>query len=162
MGINSSQIIFLIGVASIFTKNVLASAAPLPTSKVAAWTSELTQSSFVYEQLSIPTRLKTLDPYFTEDGYQQFINTLLQGPLAAHLKGAGKLIFKTASPLIKAEGFNQYNLYEWQITVPVEVIPETGDNPSQLLAVNLQIVYLPTAANPNQLAVNSYTITSAA
>lgn len=130
----------------------------LSTESVLKWAMEAATASFRFNFYDYPTAIKNLHPYFTKDGYDNFITDLSKRTLPTIRQK--KLVLTsvvTDTPVILREGRIVNGNYAWEIQFPMLLTYESqSDLIYQRVVVTLFVTQVPTTESARGIGIASF------
>lgn len=130
----------------------------LSTQTVLKWATEAATAAYRLNFYDYAGSIKTMRPYFTESGYQNFIADFSKRVLPDLVQK--KLVLSsvvTDTPIILREGRIVGDLYAWEIQFPMLLTYESqSDKIYQKVVVTLFIIQVPTQESPQGIGIVSF------
>lgn len=129
----------------------------LQSTTILKWASKAAVDAYSFNFVNYNQQLATVRPYFTEDGYRDYLNSasaLLTSVVKNQLFVTGVV---SGPPVISNEGPLPGQDYVWRIQIPFLVTYQSSNSQSKRnLFVIMTVVRVPTDINPQGIGIDQF------
>ena len=131
----------------------------LTTESVLRWAAEAATASYTFDFYNYNQVLKEIRPFFTKDGYQNFVSALKSAGLLNRVIEKKLIVSSvvTGTPVVKREGKIVSGIYAWQVEFPMLLTFQSqSETTSRKVIVTLLIAQVPTIESVKGIGIASF------
>lgn len=133
----------------------------LTTASLLDWVKEAATTAYNFNFGNYPEVIKNMKVYFTDAGYQNYINAITQKKIIDEVRDKRLVVFAvtTGTPVILKEGPTSEGIYAWQVQMPMLVTYQSAASQrKQNLMLTLIIARRPTLESPKAIGIASFIV----
>ncbi|MBS0289059.1 MAG: type IVB secretion system apparatus protein IcmL/DotI [Proteobacteria bacterium] len=130
----------------------------LTTSSLLNWVVEAATTAYNFNFSNYDRALKDIKIYFTDAGYQHFINSLTAAKTIDTVKSKQLIVsaIATGTPVIVQEGPTADGIYAWRVQLPMLITYQsTSDTRKQNIVLNMLVARRSTLESPKGIGIAS-------
>lgn len=129
----------------------------LTTQNVLLWASQVAAASYTYNFASYQADISALEPYFTNDGWQQYLGAVKEN--LRTIEQNRMIVSAAAGTAIMAYQGMLSGSYAWKVQVPLRATFTTGSESfSRNYLITMTIIRVSTLENKNGIAIAQYIV----